>query len=182
MFRASSRWQHWLPVTENMWSSIESVGPIRAECEDDPEGKHLTLCSLSLCVQFNKAGTFETVWQAKYYNYYKREHCQFGNKFSNIEYECKPNETRSLMWINKEVFNWARTSERPTSGHEFNRWCLPESVLSLFLISFITTKRIWGRRMWTNHGSIIDPSLALNRPSWAHNRPSWAHNRHIVDP
>lgn len=55
--------------------------------------------------QFNKAGTFETVWQAKYYNYYKREHCQFGNKFSSIEYECKPNETRTLMWINKEAFN-----------------------------------------------------------------------------
>lgn len=56
-------------------------------------------------VQFIKAGTFETVWQAKYYNYYKREHCQFGNKFSSIEYECKPNETRTLMWINKEAFN-----------------------------------------------------------------------------
>lgn len=59
-------------------------------------------------VQFIKAGTFETVWQAKYYNYYKREHCQFGNKFSSIEYECKPNETRTLMWINKEAFNWLR--------------------------------------------------------------------------
>lgn len=56
-------------------------------------------------MQFIKAGTFETVWQAKYYNYYKREHCQFGNKFSSIEYECKPNETRTLMWINKEAFN-----------------------------------------------------------------------------
>lgn len=55
--------------------------------------------------QFNKAGTFETVWQAKYYNYYKREHCQFGNKFGSIDYECKPNETRTLMWINKESFN-----------------------------------------------------------------------------
>ncbi|XP_037546064.1 CB1 cannabinoid receptor-interacting protein 1a [Nematolebias whitei] len=60
---------------------------------------------VQVSIEFNKAGTFETVWQAKYYNYYKREHCQFGNKFSNIEYECKPNETRSLMWINKEVFN-----------------------------------------------------------------------------
>ncbi|XP_024123338.1 CB1 cannabinoid receptor-interacting protein 1a isoform X2 [Oryzias melastigma] len=60
---------------------------------------------VQVSIEFNKAGTFETVWQAKYYNYYKREHCQFGNKFSNIEYECKPNETRTLMWINKEVFN-----------------------------------------------------------------------------
>lgn len=68
----------------------------------------VTLSSVSLSVQFNKAGTFETVWQAKYYNYYKREHCQFGNKFSSIEYECKPNETRTLMWINKEAFNWVR--------------------------------------------------------------------------
>ncbi|KAM4594206.1 CB1 cannabinoid receptor-interacting protein 1a [Fundulus diaphanus] len=60
---------------------------------------------VQVSIEFNKAGTFETVWQAKYYNYYKREHCQFGNKFSNIEYECKPNETRTLMWINKETFN-----------------------------------------------------------------------------
>ncbi|KAK2817600.1 hypothetical protein Q5P01_025791 [Channa striata] len=60
---------------------------------------------VQVSIEFNKAGTFETVWQAKYYNYYKREHCQFGNKFSTIEYECKPNETRTLMWINKEVFN-----------------------------------------------------------------------------
>lgn len=66
---------------------------------------HCFYCSDFLSVQFNKAGTFETVWQAKYYNYYKREHCQFGNKFSSIEYECKPNETRTLMWINKEAFN-----------------------------------------------------------------------------
>lgn len=61
--------------------------------------------STLLIFQFNKAGTFETVWQAKYYNYYKREHCQFGNKFGSIDYECKPNETRTLMWINKESFN-----------------------------------------------------------------------------
>ncbi|TNN50116.1 CB1 cannabinoid receptor-interacting protein 1 [Liparis tanakae] len=60
---------------------------------------------VQVAMEFNKAGTFETVWQAKYYNYYKREHCQFGNKFSSIEYECKPNETRTLMWINKEAFN-----------------------------------------------------------------------------
>lgn len=63
------------------------------------------LQTLSFFPQFNKAGAFETVWQAKYYNYYKREHCQFGNKFGSIDYECKPNETRTLMWINKESFN-----------------------------------------------------------------------------
>ncbi|XP_056265231.1 CB1 cannabinoid receptor-interacting protein 1a isoform X1 [Pseudoliparis swirei] len=60
---------------------------------------------VQVTMEFIKAGTFETVWQAKYYNYYKREHCQLGNKFSSIEYECKPNETRTLMWINKEAFN-----------------------------------------------------------------------------
>lgn len=65
--------------------------------------------------QFNKAGTFETVWQAKYYNYYKREHCQFGNKFGSIDYECKPNETRTLMWINKESFNWADSLSKSSS-------------------------------------------------------------------
>ncbi|KAG7254224.1 hypothetical protein CRUP_007467, partial [Coryphaenoides rupestris] len=57
---------------------------------------------VQVSIEFPKAGQFETVWQVKYYNYYKREHCQFGNKFSDIEYECKPNETRTLMWINKE--------------------------------------------------------------------------------
>ncbi|CAL8270841.1 CB1 cannabinoid receptor-interacting protein 1a [Gadus morhua] len=60
---------------------------------------------IQVSIEFPKAGQFETVWQVKFYNYYKREHCQFGNKFSDIEYECKPNETRTLMWINKEVFN-----------------------------------------------------------------------------
>lgn len=55
-------------------------------------------------LQVNGIGTFETVWQVKFYNYHKRDHCQWGNSFGCIEYECKPNETRSLMWINKETF------------------------------------------------------------------------------
>ncbi|XP_054977560.1 CB1 cannabinoid receptor-interacting protein 1 [Sorex araneus] len=54
--------------------------------------------------QFTDIGTFETVWQVKFYNYHKRDHCQWGSAFSVIEYECKPNETRSLMWVNKESF------------------------------------------------------------------------------
>ncbi|XP_064302699.1 CB1 cannabinoid receptor-interacting protein 1 isoform X2 [Phalacrocorax carbo] len=54
---------------------------------------------------FNDIGVFETVWQVKFYNYHKRDHCQWGNSFGSIEYECKPNETRSLMWINKETFH-----------------------------------------------------------------------------
>uniref|UniRef100_A0A8C2FZV1 Cannabinoid receptor interacting protein 1b n=1 Tax=Cyprinus carpio TaxID=7962 RepID=A0A8C2FZV1_CYPCA len=55
-------------------------------------------------IQFTQAGLFETVWQVKFYNYNKRDHCQWGNSFSSIEYECKPNDTRTLMWINKELF------------------------------------------------------------------------------
>lgn len=54
--------------------------------------------------QFTDIGTFETMWQVKFYNYHKRDHCQWGSPFSVIEYECKPNETRSLMWVNKESF------------------------------------------------------------------------------
>lgn len=57
-----------------------------------------------VCQQFSEAGTFETVWQVKYYNYNKRDHCQWGNSFNSIEYECKPNDTRTLMWVNKETF------------------------------------------------------------------------------
>ncbi|XP_007890467.1 CB1 cannabinoid receptor-interacting protein 1b isoform X1 [Callorhinchus milii] len=59
---------------------------------------------VQVSIQFEDIGTFETVWQVKYYNYHKRDHCQWGNSFGSIEYECKPNETRSLMWINKEMF------------------------------------------------------------------------------
>ncbi|XP_048863677.1 CB1 cannabinoid receptor-interacting protein 1b isoform X2 [Brienomyrus brachyistius] len=70
----------------------------------DTEGVMHTKSGERQPVQFPEAGTFETVWQVKYYNYHKRDHCQWGNSFSNIEYECKPNETRSLMWINKEMF------------------------------------------------------------------------------
>ncbi|CAB1427418.1 unnamed protein product [Pleuronectes platessa] len=55
-------------------------------------------------IQFTEAGEFETVWQVKYYNYNKRDHCQWGNSFNSIEYECKPNDTRTLMWVNKETF------------------------------------------------------------------------------
>ncbi|XP_065104198.2 CB1 cannabinoid receptor-interacting protein 1b [Paramisgurnus dabryanus] len=55
-------------------------------------------------IQFTQAGLFETVWQVKFYNYNKRDHCQWGNSFNSIEYECKPNDTRTLMWINKELF------------------------------------------------------------------------------
>ncbi|KAG7280320.1 hypothetical protein CRUP_026861 [Coryphaenoides rupestris] len=55
-------------------------------------------------LQFTEAGCLETVWQVKFYNYNKRDHCQWGNSFSSIEYECKPNDTRTLMWINKEMF------------------------------------------------------------------------------
>uniref|UniRef100_A0A673K830 Cannabinoid receptor interacting protein 1b n=1 Tax=Sinocyclocheilus rhinocerous TaxID=307959 RepID=A0A673K830_9TELE len=40
-------------------------------------------------IQFTLAGLFETVWQ---------------DNFNSIEYECKPNDTRTLMWINKELF------------------------------------------------------------------------------
>lgn len=72
-------------------------------------------CSVgeSLCrlLQFTEAGLFETVWQVKYYNYNKRDHCQWGNSFNSIEYECKPNDTRTLMWVNKETFVW-----RPSLG------------------------------------------------------------------
>ncbi|XP_056617324.1 CB1 cannabinoid receptor-interacting protein 1b [Triplophysa dalaica] len=55
-------------------------------------------------IQFSKEGLFETVWQVEFYNYNKRDHCQWGNSFNSIEYECKPNDTRTLMWINKELF------------------------------------------------------------------------------
>ncbi|XP_071767993.1 CB1 cannabinoid receptor-interacting protein 1b [Centroberyx gerrardi] len=59
---------------------------------------------VQISIQFTEAGLFETVWQVKYYNYNKRDHCQWGNSFNSIEYECKPNDTRSLMWVNKEMF------------------------------------------------------------------------------
>lgn len=59
---------------------------------------------LYLLLQFAEAGLFEAVWQVKYYNYNKRDHCQWGNSFNSIEYECKPNDTRTLMWVNKEAF------------------------------------------------------------------------------
>lgn len=66
----------------------------------------LCMCSSArvFVLQFTELGVFETVWQVKYYNYNKRDHCQWGNSFNSIEYECKPNDTRTLMWVNKEMF------------------------------------------------------------------------------
>ncbi|KAL7383086.1 hypothetical protein ABVT39_004658 [Epinephelus coioides] len=52
---------------------------------------------VQISIQFTEAGMFETVWQVKYYNYNKRDHCQWGNSFNSIEYECKPNDTRTLI-------------------------------------------------------------------------------------
>ncbi|XP_051831374.1 CB1 cannabinoid receptor-interacting protein 1 isoform X2 [Antechinus flavipes] len=59
---------------------------------------------IQITMPFADIGTFETMWQVKFYNYHKRDHCQWGSPFRVIEYECKPNETRSLMWVNKESF------------------------------------------------------------------------------
>ena len=72
-------------------------------CSCMPSSVHVFL------LQFTEVGLFETVWQVKYYNYNKRDHCQWGNSFNSIEYECKPNDTRTLMWINKEMFVWWRS-------------------------------------------------------------------------
>lgn len=109
--------------------------------------------TISLSVQFNKAGSFETVWQAKYYNYYKREHCQFGNKFSSIDYECKPNETRTLMWINKETFNWVSSplhcphTKYQAEDTRCTRTTFEHQHLnkkdSLILKACITSARVW---------------------------------------
>ncbi|KAL8173327.1 UNVERIFIED_CONTAM: CB1 cannabinoid receptor-interacting protein 1 [Gekko kuhli] len=60
---------------------------------------------IQVTMQLTDIGTFETVWQVKFYNYHKRDHCQWGNSFASIDYECKPNETRTLLWINKESFH-----------------------------------------------------------------------------
>ncbi|MBZ3882350.1 Calcineurin subunit B type 1 [Sciurus carolinensis] len=59
---------------------------------------------IQITMPFTDIGTFETVWQVKFYNYHKRDHCQWGSPFSVIEYECKPNETRSLMWGNEASY------------------------------------------------------------------------------
>ncbi|XP_053476498.1 CB1 cannabinoid receptor-interacting protein 1b isoform X1 [Ictalurus furcatus] len=59
---------------------------------------------VQVSIHFMVAGLFETMWQVKFYNYNKRDHCQWGNSFRSIEYECKPNDTHSLMWISKETF------------------------------------------------------------------------------
>ncbi|KAL0983735.1 hypothetical protein UPYG_G00132040 [Umbra pygmaea] len=60
--------------------------------------------AVQVSIQFTEVGSFEVMWQVKFYNYNKRDHCQWGNSFNSIEYECKPNETRTLMWVNKEMF------------------------------------------------------------------------------
>ncbi|XP_019745191.1 CB1 cannabinoid receptor-interacting protein 1a, partial [Hippocampus comes] len=93
------------PLEEQSRDADRVVYHGRYDTEGVPHTKSGDRQPVQVSIQFERAGTFEIVWQAKYYNYYKREHCHFGNKFSSIEYECKPNETRTLMWINKEAFN-----------------------------------------------------------------------------
>ncbi|KAK7902128.1 hypothetical protein WMY93_018897 [Mugilogobius chulae] len=101
-------------VYEHRWSDL----PLEQQSKDpqsviysglyDTEGVAHTKSGerqpVQINIQFTEAGEFETVWQVKFYNYNKRDHCQWGNSFNSIEYECKPNDTRTLMWINKETF------------------------------------------------------------------------------
>lgn len=93
------------PLEEQSRDEASVVYQGKYDTEGVPHTKSGDRQPVQVSIEFQKAGTFETVWQAKFYNYYKREHCQFGNKFSTIDYECKPNETRTLMWVNKEAFN-----------------------------------------------------------------------------
>uniref|UniRef100_UPI00358DF8A7 CB1 cannabinoid receptor-interacting protein 1 isoform X1 n=1 Tax=Myxine glutinosa TaxID=7769 RepID=UPI00358DF8A7 len=58
----------------------------------------------AVCLKLADIGAFEAVWQCKFYNYQKRDHCKWGNSFNAIVYECRPNDTRTLLWINKENF------------------------------------------------------------------------------
>ncbi|POI27078.1 hypothetical protein CIB84_009172 [Bambusicola thoracicus] len=90
------------PIQVNM----QVGGPLcsRSPAWKGTEGSR-ELTPMKESIEFNDIGVFETVWQVKFYNYHKRDHCQWGNSFGSIEYECKPNETRSLMWINKETFH-----------------------------------------------------------------------------
>ncbi|EFB26387.1 hypothetical protein PANDA_016523, partial [Ailuropoda melanoleuca] len=53
---------------------------------------------------FTDIGTFNMVWQVKFYNYNKQDHCQCIRPFSVTENEYKPDETCSFMWVNKESF------------------------------------------------------------------------------
>ncbi|KAF7710933.1 hypothetical protein HF521_009805 [Silurus meridionalis] len=55
-------------------------------------------------IQFMSAGLFETTWQVKFYNYKKRNHCQWGSSFRSIEYECKPIHPHGLMSITDFCF------------------------------------------------------------------------------
>lgn len=93
------------PLEEQSREEQTVVYQGKYDTEGVPHTKSGDRQPVQVSIEFGKAGTFETVWQAKYYNYYKREHCQFGNKFESIDYELKPNETRTLIWINKEAFN-----------------------------------------------------------------------------
>ncbi|XP_032981468.1 CB1 cannabinoid receptor-interacting protein 1 isoform X4 [Rhinolophus ferrumequinum] len=133
MARSSSRWMgsasvrtapsSCSPVPPTRWRNI-SIGGVLVPLElksKEPDGDRIVYTGtydtegvaptksgerqpIQITMPFTDIGTFETVWQVKFYNYHKRDHCQWGSPFSVIEYECKPNETRSLMWVNKESF------------------------------------------------------------------------------
>ncbi|KAK3554716.1 hypothetical protein QTP70_032634 [Hemibagrus guttatus] len=90
-------------VRPAMLYGLETVS-LRKRQEPELEVAELKMLSLVSPLQFMAAGLFETMWQVKFYNHNKRDHCQWGNSFHSIEYECKPNESHSLMLISKETF------------------------------------------------------------------------------
>lgn len=52
---------------------------------------------IQIIMTFTFIGTLNMVWQGKFYIYRKQDHCQCVRPFSVTEYECKPNETCSLI-------------------------------------------------------------------------------------
>lgn len=98
----------------------------------------LSMCSsVHVLLQFTELGMFETVWQVKYYNYNKRDHCQWGNSFNSIEYECKPNDTHTLMWVNKEMFVWWRNQRCAV--------CTPQHIGRNRGVALLSVMIKWGR-------------------------------------
>lgn len=105
---------HLLMILHNdtVWVTVSTIAKLLKLHFNAENCVCLCMCASApvFVLQFTTAGTFETVWQVKFYNYNKRDHCQWGNSFNSIEYECKPNDTRTLMWVNKETFVWQRNS------------------------------------------------------------------------
>ncbi|GAB6021323.1 CB1 cannabinoid receptor-interacting protein 1 [Chamberlinius hualienensis] len=96
-----------LPVSLNESSTGEGITSSYTSVwstENIPLTKKGQRDNVPLILKIKDKGTLKTSMQAKFYKIDDKHHCEWGNHFTNIEFECNANEHRNHVDIAKETF------------------------------------------------------------------------------